>query len=202
VVFRHAPFGRGRPKIEDFRDHERASLSRTTSTGWRERASSSRNQSGDPAARLVRATPVSPTGARWWAAPATRERVHLASNSGGRRPVLSARGTRSAALASIAGGWGGERPTDPTDESAVLAESKGERSRSGPDDVSTAGGARALRARRRGAQRGAAGREREGFVGISVVVPIVREREGYVGVPDVDRPGGHSIVTKDISSKT
>jgi hypothetical protein len=110
----------------------------------------------DATARLVCAPPVSPTGARWRAAPAPRERLHAASNHGGRRPVLCVRGLRSAAVASTASGWGGVRLTDLTDERAVLAssrakraraqescallaESKGEAATPVPDPASTAG---------------------------------------------------------------
>jgi hypothetical protein len=118
------------------------------------------------------------------------------AGAGSVRPARCARGlTRGGARALPVSGT--SRPSDPRAGSAwpsareasatrgragalrastnhLLAESKGERSRPGPDEASTAA--------ERGAQRVPASREREGFVAVSVagVAITAREREGFV----------------------
>ena len=84
----------------------------------RPRASCRRNQPADPAARPVRACLSVQRACAGERRPPPRAASCRELLAGAVLP-LRARGPRSAAQASTAGGWGGTRHTEPTDEPAV-----------------------------------------------------------------------------------
>jgi hypothetical protein len=85
------------------------------------------------------------------------------------------------------------RDAAPVTRTMSLVDSKGERSRPIPDDVSTT--AERPKGARRGAQRVPDGREREGFVDGSAIAVVTREREGFGGGSVVATTGPESLAS-------